>query len=342
MTTMVADPQDASDSLAEVLAERFAGKHLRVGTRVSPMAMAQAEMVKAMIRRRVPGVDVELVGVETSADLWPGDLHELGGKGNFTKEIDKRLVGGDIDLAVHCLKDVPGDVPLPEGTVMAAYLARDDVHDIAVFPADSKFTRLDELPIGAVIGTSSVRRRAQLAKWRPDVRIEPCRGNVNNRLKALDANGKFAALIIARAGLGRIGMADRPHQVLPTEDQDGQGGLSIVPAVGAGVIALQARSADAPVMLLAEVFNDPDTAECVTAERVMLHALMGHCNSPIAGYAVHASDGQLGLKGLVFNQDGSDFVQAAAWHRDPVELGSMVGSDLLRQGAGELITATKK
>jgi hydroxymethylbilane synthase len=342
MTTTVAGPRDVADPLAQVLGELLAGRRLRVGTRLSPMALAQAEMVRALIRRRVPGVEVELAGVETSADLWPGDLHELGGKGNFTSEIDKRLVGEDIDLAVHCLKDVPGDVPLPDGAVTAAYLPRDDVHDVAVFPAGSKFTRLEELPAGSVIGTSSVRRRAQLGRWRPDLRVEPCRGNVNNRLKGLDENGRFTAMILARAGLGRIGMADRPHELLPIEQRSGRSGLSIVPAVGAGVLALQARSTDVAVMLLAQEFNDPTTAECVTAERVMLRTLMGHCNSPIAGYATHAPDGRLGLRGLVFNRDGSEFVHAAVWHRDPEAPGSMVGSDLLRRGAGELIAATNR
>lgn len=343
MTTMVAEPQNTTDALAQVLGERFARKQLRVGTRTSPMAISQAEMVQAMITQRVPGLTVELVGIETSADLWPGDLHELGGKGNFTKEIDRKLIGGEVDIAVHCLKDVPGDVPIPDGTLMAAYLPREDVHDIAVFPADSEYSRLEDLPAGALVGTSSVRRRAQLGKFRPDLRTERCRGNVNSRLRGLDNDGKFAALILARAGLGRIGMADRPHQVLPTEHQHGQDGVSIVPAVGSGVIALQARSADAAVLQLCDEFNDEITSQCVLAERTLLHMLRGHCNSPIAGHAVHALDGtQIGLRGMVFNRDGSKFVHAHAWHTDPAVLGSMVASDLLRQGARELIMATRQ
>lgn len=330
------------DAVATLVRDRFPDTPLRIGTRTSPMALAQAEGVKARIEARVPGLAVELVGMETSADLWPGDLHELGGKGNFTKEIDRALAGGRVDVAVHCLKDVPGDVPLPAGTVFGAHLERDDVHDVALFPASSPFRRLEDLPSGALVGTSSVRRRAQLGLYRPDLRVERSRGNVNSRLARLDEGGHFDAMILARAGLGRIGMAERPYQLLPVEHADGDAAVAILPAIGAGIISLQARSADSPVLRLLDDFNHVVTAQCATAERVMLHMLMGHCNSPIAGHAVRCPDGQLHLRGMVFNRDGSEFVHAAAWHRDPGALGSMVAADLLRQGARNLITATKK
>lgn len=336
-----ADASAVDDSLAHEVRERCTDTPLRIGSRTSPMATAQAEHVKALVEKRVPGLDVRIVGMETSADRWMGDLSELGGKGNFTKEIDRALVSGRIDLAVHCLKDVPGDVPLPEGTAFGAHLERTDVHDAVVFPAGSPYATLAELPPGSVVGTSSVRRRAALTKYRPDLRVEPVRGNLNSRLAKLDAGDDFAALIVARPGLARIGMTDRRHQVLPTGYTPGQS-LAMVPAVGAGVISLQARSADAPVMRLLGELNHAQTSTCVTAERVMLQGLSGHCNSPIAGYAVLVPDGRIHLHGMVFNGDGSEFVYGDAQHTDAAVLGELVAAELLRQGADALIAATRK
>ena len=329
------------DPLAHEMRLRCADAPLRIGSRTSPMAMAQAEHVKALIEKRVPGLDVRIAGMDTSADLWQGDLSELGGKGNFTKEIDRALVSGRIDLAVHCLKDVPGDVPLPAGTRFAAHLERTDVHDVVVFPAASPHSTLAGLPPGSVVGTSSVRRRAALSKYRPDLRVEPFRGNVNSRLARLDAGDGPAALILARPGLARIGMTDRRHQVLPIDHAPGRN-LAMVPAVGAGVISLQARSADAPVLRLLGEFDHEQTSTCVTAERAMLSSLRGHCNSPIAGHAVVTPDGLIHLHGMVFNGDGSEFVYGDASHTDPALLGGLVATELLRQGGGELITATRK
>lgn len=337
----VREPNVDGDVLAEIVRNRCADTTLRIGSRTSPMARSQAEHVKALIEKRVPGLEAEIVGVETSADLWEGDLAELGGKGNFTKEIDKALTGGQIDLAVHCLKDVPGDVPMPPGTEFAAYLERTDVHDVVVFPAGSQYSSLAQLPPGSIVGTSSVRRRAMLSQYRGDLHVERVRGNVNTRLRKLDTEGRLEAMILARPGLARIGMSDRAQQPLPLDYENGNK-LAMVPAVGAGVIALQARSADTPVMRLLGEFNHDETAICATAERVMLHGLRGHCNSPIAGYAVLCPDGQINLRGMVFNRDGSQFVHAAAWHTDPGALGAMVSAELLRQGARELIMATRK
>jgi hydroxymethylbilane synthase len=333
----------STDTVAAAVTERFTDGPLRVGTRTSPMAMHQAEQVSALLTGRVPGLAVELVPMETSADLWPGDLAELGGKGGFTREIDRALTGGRVDVAVHCMKDVPGDVPLPEGTCFGAYLPREDVHDVVV-TRDGR--SLADLQPGAVVGTSSVRRRAQLGMYRPDLRTERVRGNVNTRLKKLDdPDGPYEALILARAGLRRIGMADRPHEVLPVEFvTDHAGTVAMVPAVGAGVIGIQARSADAPVMRLLEELNHGPTAVHILAERTMLHMLRGHCNSPIAGHCHRTPDGMLSLYGMVFNRDGSEFVRAQAWGPadDPATLGSRVAADLLDRGARHLITATRK
>lgn len=344
-------PGPSTDALATHVLERFAGAPLNLGSRTSPMAKAQAEHVKALITARVPGLEVQIVGIETSADQWLGDLAQLGGKGNFTKEIDRALIAGQIDIAVHCMKDVPGDVPLPPGTQFGAYLERDDVHDVVVTRDGCKLADLKRTDL---IDTSSVRRRAQLGMYRPGQRTERIRGAVNTRIeKKLDnpdarlAEGKepFAALILARAGLERLGMLDRPHEVLPIESvAAAPGGVAMMPAVGAGVIGIQARTADAPVMQLLEEFNHPETARWILAERTMLHMLRGHCNSPIAGHCYTTADGKLGLFGMVFNRDGSDFVRSQDWGPvdDPATLGSVVASDLLKQGAMRLINATRK
>ncbi|RCG20081.1 hydroxymethylbilane synthase [Sphaerisporangium album] len=331
-----------ADALGAVLAERFAGSSLRLGTRTSPMAMHQAERVSALITERAPQVKVELVPIKTSADLWPGDLAELGGKGTFTKEIDRALMGARVDVAVHCMKDVPGDVPLPAGTAFGAYLPRDDVHDVVV-TRDGR--TLADLPAGALVGTSSVRRRAQLGLYRPELRTERIRGAVGSRVAKLDADTRYDALILARAGLARLDLLDRVAEVLPVEFLPAGGGrVAMVPAVGSGIIGIQARTADVPVMQLLDELNHEETARDILAERTMLHMLRGHCNSPIAGYASTTPDGQLSLFGMVFNRDGSQWVRSHLWGdpKDPATLGSRVASDLLHQGARHLITATRK
>jgi hydroxymethylbilane synthase len=310
---------------------------LRVGTRTSPLALAQARRVIAHIREIAPGVPAEIVGITTSADRWAGDLSQLGGKGNFTKEIDRALVDGRIDVAVHSMKDVPGDVPLPEGTGFGAYLARGDVHDV-VISRDAR--KLADLPAGATIGTSAVRRRAQLTLWRPDLVIERARGGIDSRIGKLDA-GEYDAILLARAGLQRLGLDDRITEVLPTTWADGAT-VAMVPAVGAAVIGAQARTGDEPVMRLLAEINDPVTARHIAAERAMLHRLQGHCNSPIAGHATTAPDGSLSLFGMVFNRDGSRWARSHSLGEDPVSLGGGVAEELLRQGADHLIAATRR
>jgi hydroxymethylbilane synthase len=242
-------------------ARLVAGRAVRLGSRTSPMAMAQAHQVSELLSALVPGIDVTITGITTSADQWAGDLAALGGKGAFTKEIDRALLMGEIDAAVHCMKDVPGDVPLPAGLLFAAYLPREDIRDCLVFPASTLRTRLADLPAGARIGTSSVRRRAQLGRHRPDLAIHRVRGNVNSRLARLDAAGDFDALILARAGLARIGMADRAAETLDT--------AMMCPAVGAGVIGLQCRTDDKGLLELLRLLDDAATRTHVTAERTM-------------------------------------------------------------------------
>lgn len=256
-----------------------------------------------------------------------GDLSKLGGKGAFIKEIDRALLDDQADLAVHCLKDIPGDIPVSEGLAFAGYLPREDIHDAVI---SRSVARLAELPEGSVIGTSSVRRIAQLRLRHPHLRIEPLRGNVNTRLMRLD-EGHVDVLIAAVSGLHRVDQADRITETLSLE--------TMCPPIGAGIIALQCRADDTQVLELGTQLNDPDTNRQADAERAMLHALQGHCNSPIAGYATTDPAGRLSLHGKVFSLDGSQWLDSHHWGvaEDPQALRFFVGSDLLRQGARALI-----
>ncbi|MWA01319.1 hydroxymethylbilane synthase [Actinomadura sp. LD22] len=289
--------------------------------------MAQARGVAARLRE-LADVTVEVVGIQTSGDRHRGHLGELGGKGAFLREIDRALLTGRADVAVHCLKDVPGDVPRPGELVFAAYPERDDAADVMLFPAGSKVQCMADLAPGARVGTSAVRRRAQLVRVRPDLQVEYLRGNVDSRLERLDS-GEFDAIVLARAGLTRLGI-DRPGET-----------LGILPAVGSGVLAVECRRADSDVADLVRLLDHRETRRCAGAERAMLHGLQGHCNSPIAGHARIGRDGRLTLRGMVFTQDGTRLVRSE--ESGPPEkgedLGARVAADLLRKGARDLIDA---
>jgi hydroxymethylbilane synthase len=301
--------------------------HVRIGTRSSPMALHQAEQVATALEALDSTVTTELIKITTSGDQWMGDLAKLGGKGAFVREIDRNLRDGSVDVAVHCLKDIPGDVPTPEGLAFAAYLPRENIHDAVISRTGAP---LAELPTGAVIGTSAVRRAAQLRLHHPHVEIKPLRGNVNTRLMRLD-EGHFDAIVAAVAGLYRVNEAQRITEILPLQ--------TMCPAIGAGIIALQCRVTDTEVRVLSARLDDAEANRHATAERAMLHALQGHCNSPIAGYASTEPNGKLSLRAKVFTLDGSQWLDSHHWGvaEDPAALGYFVGADLLRQGARALI-----
>ncbi|MDH6134903.1 hydroxymethylbilane synthase [Kitasatospora sp. MAA4] len=300
---------------------------IRIVSRSSPMALAQVERVRTELTALHPGLRTEVVPVTTSGDRWTGALSELGGKGAFTKEVDAALLAGEADLAVHCVKDVPADRPLPAGTVFAAFLRRDDIRDALVHPGG---LTLDELPPGTRIGTSSVRRVAQLTVSHPHLTCVPFRGNVNRRLEKLDA-GEADALLVAASGLTRIGLAERATEILSVD--------TMCPPIGAGVLALQCREDDAATIAAVTALNDAAAWRETTAERMFLHVLQGHCNSPIAGFARAERDGRLSLRGRVFSPDGKTVLDAHEWAGplDPATLGTSVAVALLRQGARELI-----
>lgn len=295
------------------------------------MAIAQAERVAAALRQLMPGLHVELVLHTTGGDRWTGSLTALGGKGAFVRELDRAQLAGEFDVGVHCLKDIPGDVPLPEGLTIAAYPPREDVHDAVISRHGGG---LEELPSGAVVGTSSVRRRTQLSRHWPQLQVEPVRGNTNTRLAKLDAADRFDALLLAVSGLQRIGQTARVTAVLPTEQ--------MLPAVGAGVIAVTTRSDDPTTRDLVNRLNDPTTARAAAAERAMLRELAGHCQSPIAGLATTEADGNLRLRGAVYSSDGQTCLEACEWGDDPEDLGRAVAAALAAKGARQLIDATAR
>ncbi|MGY0489008.1 hydroxymethylbilane synthase [Streptomyces sp. WG-D5] len=300
---------------------------IRIVSRSSPMALAQVERVRAELAALHPGIRTEVVPVTTSGDKWMGDLSKLGGKGAFTKEVDRALLDGEADLAVHCLKDIPADRPLPEGCTFGAYLKRDDVRDALIDPAGRT---LDELPEGTRVGTSSVRRVAQLAASHPHLECVPMRGNANRRMEKLAA-GDADVLLLALSGLERIDRTDVITEVLSPE--------TMCPPIGAGVLALQCREDDRSTLEAVTGLGHHDTWREATAERMFLHVLQGHCNSPIAGYARAERTGDLSLRACVFTPDGKRILNAQEWAGplDPATLGMSVAVALLRQGARELI-----
>lgn len=306
------------------------------------MALAQAGAVAALLRAHAPDIVVKTVPVTTRADRWHGGLTALGGKGLFVKGIDAMLQRGEVDLAVHCLKDVPGDVPPPEGLVWAATPPRGDAHDVLTVPAGSPVRSVAELPSEAVVGTSSVRRAAQLRRLRPDLVACPVRGAVGTRLDLLDGRRptpggeRLDALVLASSGLARLGLAHRARQVFATDQ--------ILPPVGAGVLAVECRSDDSDTIALLRRLNHAPTWAAATAERAMLRRLRGHCNAPIAGYCATGLDGRLELRGAVFSADGARFVhtrQGVATGEGPAALGERVAADLLARGARALIDAAR-
>ncbi|MDV9173115.1 hydroxymethylbilane synthase [Streptomyces sp. W16] len=300
---------------------------IRIVSRDSPMALAQVERVRAELAVLHPQVRTEVVPVKTTGDKWMGDLSAVEGKGAFTKEVDAALLAGEADLAVHCMKDVPADRPLPAGTTFAAFLKRDDIRDALIHPGG---LTLDELPAGTRVGTSSVRRVAQLAATHPELECVPFRGNVNRRLEKLAA-GEADALLVAMSGLERIDRCDVITEVLSAE--------AMMPPIGAGILALQCREGDTDVIDTISALGHPETHREATAERMFLHVLQGHCNSPIAGYAQVDRSGELSLRACVFTPDGKTRLNAHEWagRLDPATLGTSVAVALLRQGAREII-----
>ena len=292
---------------------------LKIGTRGSPLALAQARETRArlMAAHDMPEDAFEIVVIQTTGDaVQYRPLSEIGGKGLFTKEIEEYLLSGAIDIAVHSMKDMP--TVLPDGLVLSTYLPREDVRDAFI---SLKYTSIDELPQGAVVGSSSLRRRAQLAAVRPDLQLVEFRGNVQTRLRKLE-EGVAEATFLACAGLQRLGKSEIANPI-PVEQ--------MLPAVAQGAIGIEQREGDKAVSALLAPINDRDTEIRLTAERAFLKVLDGSCRTPIGGLATLDGD-RLEFRGEVLRPDGSEI------HRD-VWIGTVAEAESIGMKAGEVLKA---
>lgn len=302
-------------------------QRIRIATRKSALALWQAEFVKAELLKHHPKLTVELVPMSTQGDkILDTPLAKIGGKGLFVKELETAMLEDRADIAVHSMKDVP--VEFPDGLMLSTICEREDPRDAFV---SNQFRAIAELPPGAVVGTSSLRRQCQLKALRPDLQVRDLRGNVNTRLAKLD-NGEFAAIILAAAGLLRLGFAERIAGYLPVEQS--------LPANGQGAVGIECRTSDQRVQALLAPLEHGITRNCVLAERAMNRRLQGGCQVPIGAFATQHGE-QITLRGLVGSLDGSEII------RDQVQgpassaeaLGQQLAERLLAAGAGKILTA---
>lgn len=311
-------------------------KSLVIASRESRLAMWQAEHVKSSLQKLYPECEISILGMTTRGDqILDKTLSKIGGKGLFVKELELALEGGQAHLAVHSLKDVP--MELPEGFALAAIMTREDPLDAFI---SNDYVSLDELPVGAIVGTSSLRREAQLRANYPHLKIQPLRGNLDTRLGKLD-RGEYAAIILAAAGLKRLGMSERIKSVMTSE-------ISL-PAAGQGALGIEIRSDRADVMAWLAPLNHQDSALRVLAEREVSRRLGGSCEIPLAAYAQWDqvdSKKQLHLRSLVASVDGLQIIRAEGRAdikdiKQAVEFGGKIADELLSQGAAQLIPALK-
>jgi hydroxymethylbilane synthase len=296
---------------------------IRIGTRGSALALAQARVVADALREG--GGATELVPIRTEGDrLHDSRLADIGGKGLFVREIEQALVHGEIDIAVHSLKDLPA--LLPAGLVLAAFPAREDARDVLVMREG--WAGIRGLPAGAVVGTGSLRRRALLLAARPDLLVEPVRGNVDTRLRKLET-GQYAALVLAAAGLARLRI--HPAHACPLEPDE------FVPAVGQGLLAVEIRAADARLRDLLACLDDADSRVCALAERAYLRRLGASCQTPVGGHAV-CEAATLRMAGVVGSEDGRRLLRdgVTGTPDDAEEIGRWLAESLLAQGAADI------
>ncbi|MGW8463704.1 hydroxymethylbilane synthase [Pseudomonas sp. CLCA07] len=302
-------------------------REIRIATRKSALALWQAEYVKARLEEAHPGLLVTLVPMVSRGDkLLDSPLSKIGGKGLFVKELETALLDNEADIAVHSMKDVPMD--FPENLGLFCICEREDPRDAFV---SNTYASLDELPKGSIVGTSSLRRQAQLLTHHPDLEIRFLRGNVNTRLAKLDA-GEYDAIILAAAGLIRLGFEDRITSAISVDDS--------LPAGGQGAVGIECRTADSEIHALLAPLHHQDTATRVTAERALNKHLNGGCQVPIACYAVLEGE-QIWLRGLVGDPSGGLLLsaEARAPRADAESLGIQVAEDLLSQGADDILKA---
>lgn len=298
---------------------------IRIATRKSPLALWQAYYVRDRLTEIHPELEVELLTMTTQGDkILDTPLAKVGGKGLFVKELEVGMLNGDADIAVHSMKDVPVD--FPDGLELAVICEREDPRDAFV---SNQYNSLAELPPGAVVGTSSLRRQTQLKVNRPDLQIKDLRGNVNTRLKKLD-DGEYDAIILAAAGLIRLEMQDRIQDFINTQES--------LPAIGQGAVGIECRVGDSRVRELIDPLGDADTTIRLRAERALNKRLEGGCQVPIGGFA-ELQDGKIHLRALVASLDGSQIIRAekTAEIEQAEQLGIDVAEELLANGAKQIL-----
>jgi hydroxymethylbilane synthase len=294
---------------------------LRIGSRGSQLALWQANHISSLLRERGHQVEIEII--KTTGDkITDVALAKVGTKGMFTKEIEEALAAGRVDLAVHSLKDLPTEVS--SGFEIAAITKREDPRDVFV---SKKYGRIEDLPQNARIGTSSLRRQAQLKALRPDLDIHPLRGNVDTRLRKLES-GEYDAIILAAAGVTRLGLTTRVKQVIPAE--------TMCPAAGQGALGIEIRLGDDTVRRHLTFLDDSAARTTTTAERALLNKLGGGCQVPIGAFA-EVRDGRVYLQGVVARPDGSQVLREARQGVEPQALGEEVGETLLRRGGDAIL-----
>jgi hydroxymethylbilane synthase len=302
-------------------------RKLVIASRESALAMWQAHHIQARLQALYPDAFVEILGMTTTGDqILDSPLARIGGKGLFVKELEQALADGRADLAVHSMKDVP--MNLPEGFALAATGEREDPRDAFV---SVRYQRLEDLPEGSVVGTSSLRRQSQLQARFPHLRIESLRGNLQTRLRKLDED-QYAAIILAAAGLKRLGLEDRITQLISPENS--------IPAVGQGALGIEIRADRDDMRALLQPLNHADTAACVEAERAMSRALAGSCTVPLGAYA-HIDNGVLCMTGFVASVDGSEMVRDSVEGapKDADALGRALAEKLIAHGADRILAA---
>jgi hydroxymethylbilane synthase len=305
-------------------------KKLVIASRESALALWQAKHIQSRLQALYPDTQVDILGMTTTGDqILDSPLAKIGGKGLFVKELEQALADGRADLAVHSMKDVP--MHLPEGFAMAAIGEREDPRDAFV---SNDYTNLAALPAGSVVGTSSLRRQSQLQARFPSLRIESLRGNLQTRLRKLD-EGQYAAIILAAAGLKRLGLESRIADLIDTEDS--------IPAVGQGALGIEINAARTDLLAILAPLNHADTACCVEAERGMSRALAGSCTVPLGAYAEKHSD-EIHIKGFVASVDGQEMLRerVVGQSSDPEALGRSLAAKLIAKGADRILAALPK
>lgn len=300
-------------------------KKLKIATRNSPLALWQAEHVKKQLIQAHSDLEVELVGMQTEGDRFlDAPLVAVGGKGLFIKELEQALLNGEADIAVHSMKDVTID--LPDELAIPVIMKREDTRDVFI---SNNYKQIEDIPDGAVVGTSSLRRQSQVKALRPGIIIKNLRGNVGTRLRKLD-EGEYDAIMLAAAGIKRLGLSDRITQLIPHS--------VLLPAIGQGAIGIECRAGDAVAHELIALLNDHATSLCVLTERAFSRRLYGGCQLPIAGQA-SITGNEIKLVGLVARVDGSEVIKSEqkGGIADVDDIGTALAETLLERGGDEIL-----